>query len=125
MKRAIKTENAPAAIGPYSQAIQNGTVLYISGQLPINVQTGLLVEGIQAQAEQVLTNLEAILQSEGMTLANLVNTTIFLADIGDFAVVNEIYGRRIPPPFPARSTVQVARLPKDALIEIEAIAYYK
>ena len=125
MKLAIKTENAPAAIGPYSQAIQNGTVLYISGQLPINVQTGLLVEGIQAQAEQVLTNLEAILQSEGMTLANLVNTTIFLADIGDFAVVNEIYGRRIPPPFPARSTVQVARLPKDALIEIEAIAYYK
>lgn len=125
MKRAIKTTNAPAAIGPYSQAVQYGRELYISGQLPIELQSGLLTEGIVAQTEQVLANLEAILQSEGLTLANLLKTTIFISDMDDFAVVNEIYAKRIPAPFPARSTVQVARLPKDALIEIEAIAYYK
>ncbi len=125
MKRAIKTTNAPAAIGPYSQAVQYGRELYISGQLPIELQSGLLTEGIVAQTEQVLANLEAVLQSEGLTLANLLKTTIFISDMDDFAVVNEIYAKRIPAPFPARSTVQVARLPKDALIEIEAIAYYK
>lgn len=125
MKRVIETEYAPAAIGPYSQAVQIGETLYISGQLPIDLHSGQLAKGITAQTERVLGNLEAILQSEGLTLDNLLKTTIFLSDMDDFATVNEIYGKHIPAPYPARSTVQIARLPKDALIEIEAIAYYK
>lgn len=125
MKRVIETEYAPAAIGPYSQAVQIGKTLYISGQLPIDLHSGQLAKGITAQTEQVLGNLGAILQSEGLTLDNLLKTTIFLSNMDDFATVNEIYGKHIPAPYPARSTVQIARLPKDALIEIEAIAYYK
>lgn len=124
MKKAISTKLAPAAIGPYSQAMRMGERLFISGQLPINLESGLMVEGIASQTEQVLDNLEAILKSEGLTLANLLKTTVFLSDMDNFPVMNEIYSARIPAPYPARSTVQVARLPKDALIEIEAIAYY-
>ncbi len=124
MKKAISTKLAPAAIGPYSQAMRMGERLFISGQLPINLESGLMVEGIVNQTEQVFDNLEAILKSEGLTLANLLKTTVFLSDMDNFPVMNEIYSARVPAPYPARSTVQVARLPKDALIEIEAIAYY-
>lgn len=124
MKKAIKTELAPTAIGPYSQAMRMGERLFISGQLPINSESGLMVEGIVAQTEQVFDNLEAILKSEGLSLAHLLKTTVFLSDMDNFTNMNEIYSKRVPAPYPARSTVQVARLPKDALIEIEAIAYY-
>lgn len=124
MKKAISTKLAPAAIGPYSQAMRMRERLFISGQLPINLESGLMVEGIVSQTEQVFDNLEAILKSEGLTLANLLKTTVFLSDMDNFPVMNEIYSARVPAPYPARSTVQVARLPKDALIEIEAIAYY-
>jgi 2-iminobutanoate/2-iminopropanoate deaminase len=124
MKKAIKTELAPTAIGPYSQAMRMGERLFISGQLPIKPESGLMVEGIVAQTEQVFDNLEAILKSEGLSLAHLLKTTVFLSDMDNFTNMNEIYSKRVPAPYPARSTVQVAQLPKDALIEIEAIAYY-
>jgi 2-iminobutanoate/2-iminopropanoate deaminase len=119
---AIKTADAPAAIGPYSQAIAIDGLLFCSGQLGLDPATGNLVEGVEAQAERVMLNLRAVLDAAGATFADVVKTTIFLADIDDFAVVNAVYGRFMPDPPPARSTVQVAALPKGGRVEIEAIA---
>ena len=123
MKKEICTKNAPDAIGPYSQAVRAGDFLYVSGQVPIDPKTGAVVEGgIQAQAHQVFKNLEAVLSSAGCTFENVVKTTVFLTDLSDFAVVNEIYAQYFPAPCPARSCVQVAALPKGSKIEVELIA---
>ena len=123
MKQVIHTDSAPAAIGPYSQAIQIGDLLFVSGQVPIDPDTGAVVEGdIQAQARQSLNNVKAILNAAGTNMGAVVKTTVFLADMNDFAAMNEVYAQFFQEPFPARSAVQVARLPKDAKVEIEAIA---
>ena len=122
MKKQIQTELAPSAIGPYSQAIQVGTTLYISGQIPLDPQTGKMVPGgIENETKRALENLKAIVTAAGGTMQNIVKTTLLLADMNDFSVVNEIYGTYFQAPFPARATFQVARLPRDARIEIEAI----
>jgi 2-iminobutanoate/2-iminopropanoate deaminase len=121
-RQAIATSGAPAAIGPYSQAIATDGLLFCSGQLGLHPATGELVEGVEAQAERSLRNLAAVLDAAGLAWADVVKTTIFLADIADFATVNAVYGRFMPDPPPARSTVQVAALPKGGLVEIEAIA---
>lgn len=123
MKQVIHTDSAPAAIGPYSQAIQIGDLLFVSGQVPIDPSTGTIVEGdIKAQAQQSLNNLKAILNAAGTNMGAVVKTTVFLADMNDFAAMNEVYAQFFQEPFPARSAVQAARLPKDAKVEIEAIA---
>ena len=123
MKQVIHTDSAPAAIGPYSQAIQIGDLLFVSGQVPIDPSTGAIVEGdVKAQAQQSLNNLKAILNAAGTNMGAVVKTTVFLADMNDFAVMNEVYAQFFQEPFPARSAVQAARLPKDAKVEIEAIA---
>ena len=123
MKQVIHTDSAPAAIGPYSQAIQIGDLLFVSGQVPIDPDTGAVVEGdIRAQAQQSLNNLKAILNAAGTNMGAVVKTTVFLADMNDFAAMNEVYAQFFQEPFPARSAVQAARLPKDAKVEIEAIA---
>ena len=122
MKQPISTANAPAAIGPYSQGIAAGSTVYVSGQLPIDPATGAMPEGIQAQTAQALKNITNILAEQGMTLDNVVKTTVFLADLADFVPMNEVYGQFFSQPYPARSAVQVAKLPKDAPIEIESIA---
>ena len=123
MKQVIHTDSAPAAIGPYSQAIQIGDLLFVSGQVPIDPSTGAIVEGdVKAQAQQSLNNLKAILNAAGTNMGAVVKTTVFLADMNDFAAMNEVYAQFFQEPFPARSAVQVARLPKDATVEIEAIA---
>ena len=123
MKKAISTSNAPAAIGPYSQAIQAGNIVYASGQIPIDPATGSFVEGgIKEQTRQSLTNVNAILEEAGLTLANVVKTTVFLADIADFADMNSVYAEFFSEPYPARSAVAVKSLPKGALVEIEVVA---
>ena len=123
MKQVIHTDSAPAAIGPYSQAIQIGDLLFVSGQVPIDPSTGAIVEGdIKAQAQQSLNNLKAILNAAGTNMGAVVKTTVFLADMNDFAAMNEVYAQFFQEPFPARSAVQAARLPKDAKVEIEAVA---
>ncbi|MBR5019429.1 MAG: RidA family protein [Bacteroidales bacterium] len=124
MKQRINTDNAPAAIGPYSQAIDSGNgLVFVSGQLPIDPATGAFPEGgVQEQTRQSLTNAKAILEAAGLGLANVVKTTVFLADMGDFAAMNEIYAQFFSEPFPARSAVAVKTLPKGALVEIECIA---
>ena len=123
MKQVIHTDSAPAAIGPYSQAIQIGDLLFVSGQVPIDPSTGAIVEGdVKAQAQQSLNNLKAILNAAGTNMGAVVKTTVFLADMNDFAAMNEVYAQFFQEPFPARSAVQVGRLPKDVLVEIEAIA---
>ena len=123
MKR-INTPDAPAAIGPYSQAIDSGHgLVFVSGQLPIVPATGVFPEGgVQAQTRQSLINAEAILKAAGLSLANVVKTTVFLADMGDFAAMNGVYAQFFSAPFPARSAVAVKTLPKGALVEIECIA---
>ena len=121
-RKVISTSQAPAAIGPYSQAIRSGNLLFASGQLGLDPATGALVDGIEAQARQALTNLQAVLAAAGGSVANVVKTTIFLADMADFATVNAIYGEVFRHEPPARSTVQVAALPKGGLVEIEVIA---
>lgn len=121
-RRAVTTAGAPAAIGPYSQAIAVGDLLFCSGQLGLDPATGLLVDGVGAQAERAMKNLSAVLDAAGLSFADVVKTTIFLADIEDFGAVNAVYGRFVPDPPPARSTVQVAALPKGGRVEIEAIA---
>ncbi len=120
----INTSNAPAAIGPYSQAINSGAgLIFVSGQLPINPATGAFPEGgIQAQTRQSLINAKAILEAAGLGMAHVVKTTVFLADMGDFAAMNEIYAQFFSEPYPARSAVAVKTLPKGALVEIECIA---
>lgn len=121
-RQAISTGGAAAAIGPYSQAIRSGDMLFCSGQLGIDPATGELVDGVEGQAERALRNLRSVLDAAGLTFDDVVKTTIFLADIDDFAAVNAVYARFMPDPPPARSTVQVAALPKGGLVEIEAIA---
>ena len=119
---AIHTENAPAAIGPYSQAIQAGNTVYVSGQLPADPATGAFPEGIAAQTRQSLMNLKAILEAAGMTMNDVVKTTVLLSDISNFGEMNKVYAEFFEAPFPARAAFQVAALPKAALVEIEAIA---
>ena len=122
-KKVIQTEKAPKAIGPYSQAIQAGSFLFLSGQIPLDPKTGELVKGdIRQQTKQVLENLKGVLESEKLEMKDVVKVTIFLKDIGNFNQVNEVYATYFPSSPPARSTIQVAKLPRDAEIEIEAIA---
>jgi 2-iminobutanoate/2-iminopropanoate deaminase len=122
-KQAIVADKAPKALGPYSAAIRVGTFTYCSGQTPIDPATGELVEGcVGCQTRQVLTNLSAVLEADGLTLNDVVKTTVFLTDMADFAKMNGVYAEFFVEPFPARSTVAVAGLPKDARVEIEAIA---
>jgi 2-iminobutanoate/2-iminopropanoate deaminase len=121
-RQAVSSSNAPAAIGPYSQAIVADGTVYCAGQIGLDPATGGLAEGLEAQAERALRNLTAVLDAAGATLADVVKTTIFLADMGDFAAVNAIYATFMPDPPPARSTVAVSGLPKGAMVEIEAIA---
>ena len=123
MREIIKTEGAPAAIGPYSQAVRAGGFIFASGQIPLDPKTGVFVEGgVAEQTEQVMRNLQAVLEAAGSGLDRIVKTTVFLADMGDFAAMNEVYGRYFEENPPARATVQAARLPRDARVEIEAIA---
>ncbi len=121
--KAVFTPNAPAAIGPYSQAVAAGNTLYVSGQLPIDPATGAFAgEDIAAQTRQSLLNLQAILNANGMSMADVVKTTVLLADIGEFAAMNAVYAEFFAEPFPARAAFQVAALPKAARVEIEAVA---
>ena len=122
MKEILATSNAPAAIGPYSQGIRAGNMVFCSGQIPVNPATGFIPEGIQAQTRQAMENVLAVLSEAGATAENIVKTTVFLQDMNDFAAMNEVYATFFPGAAPARSAVQVARLPKDCPIEIEAIA---
>ena len=123
MKKVISTPKAPAAIGPYSQAIQVGNLIYTSGQIPIDPATGQLVEGgVKEQARQSLSNIQAILQEAGLTMASVVKTTVFMADMADFAEMNSVYAEFFTEPYPARSAVAVKTLPKNALVEIEVVA---
>jgi 2-iminobutanoate/2-iminopropanoate deaminase len=122
-KQPIHTTEAPAAIGPYSQAIRTGHTIFASGQIPIDPKTGSVVEGdITVQTRQVLNNLKAVLEAAGAGLPCVVKTTVFIRDMNDFARFNEVYAGFFAAPYPARSTVEVSRLPKDALVEIEAVA---
>jgi 2-iminobutanoate/2-iminopropanoate deaminase len=121
-RRAVSTTDAPPAGGPYSQAITTDDLVFCAGQLGIDPATGQLVDGVEAQAERALRNLQAVLDAAGCTFADVVKTTCFLADIGDFAAFNEVYVRFMSDPAPARSTFQVAALPRGGLVEIEAIA---
>jgi len=123
MKETVSTENAPGAIGPYSQAIKAGGMVFCSGQIPIDPLTGVFVsEVVSEQTEQVLKNLSEVLNAAGTSLGNVVKTTVFLADMDDFAEMNEVYGRFFSENKPARATVQAARLPRDARVEIDCIA---
>ena len=120
---AISTARAPAAIGPYSQAVEHGDFVFLSGQIGVDPASGTLVAGgTAAEAEQVFKNLEAVLAAAGLTFANVVRTTVYLLDLADFATVNDIYARHAREPYPARATVGVAALPKGARVEIDAIA---
>ena len=126
MKQAISSLDAPKAIGPYSQAVRAGQLLFVSGQVPLDPATGQIVSGdIAAQTRRVFDNLSAVLKAGGRSFADVVRTTVFLADMNDFAAVNEVYGTYFSEPYPARATVQVARLPKDARVEIDVIAMYE
>lgn len=122
-KKIINTESAPAAIGPYSQSVLAGNILFISGQLPINPETGKFAgNDIKSQTEQSLKNIESILEKAGCTMDNVVKTTVLLNDMGNFAKMNEVYAKFFTKDYPARAAYEVAKLPKDALVEIEAIA---
>ena len=126
MKQAVASQDAPKAIGPYSQAIRAGQLLFLSGQVPLDPATGQIVDGdIAAQTHRVFKNLGAVLAAGGRSFADVVRTTVFLADMNDFAAVNAVYGEYFTQPYPARATVQVARLPKDARVEIDLIASYE
>ncbi len=122
MKKVIATTNAPGAIGPYSQAIDAGAFVYASGQIPLNPVDGTIPEGIKAQTAQSLANVKAILEEAGLTMDNVVKTTVFLADMADFAAMNEVYAEVFSAPYPARSAVAVRELPKQVLVEIEVLA---
>ncbi|MCX5791695.1 MAG: RidA family protein [Elusimicrobia bacterium] len=123
MKKIISTTNAPAAIGPYSQAVEAGGLIFISGQLPIDPATGAMAPaGIKAQTEAVLKNIDGILKAEGLALENVLKTTVFMADLGQFAQMNEVYSKFFPANAPARATIEVKALPRAALVEIEAVA---
>ncbi len=124
MKKVIATEKAPAAIGPYSQGVRCGDMVFVSGQLPIDPATGVFAgEDIISQTRQSLTNIRAILESDGLTMANIVKTTVLLKNISDFGAMNEVYATFFEGACPARAAFEVAALPKDSLIEIEAVAY--
>lgn len=126
MREPLSTPNAPAAIGPYSQAIRAGDFLFVSGQIPLDPATGALIQGdIAAQTHRVLRNLAAILEAAGASFHHVVKTTVYLADMSEFAAMNEVYGTYFPAPAPARATVQAARLPRDVRVEIDLIAYLK
>ncbi len=123
MKNVISTDKAPAAIGPYSQAIEVNGMVYTSGVIPVNPATGELVEGDAAkQAEQAFINLEALLEAAGTSMKNVIKTVVFIKDMDEFGNINEVYAKFFPAPYPARSCVEVARLPKDVAIEVEAVA---
>ncbi len=122
MKRVISTETAPLAIGPYSQAIESDGLIFISGQLPLIPGEGVLATGIEAQARQSLTNIKSILESQGLTMANIIKTTIFVTNLADYKTVNDVYATFFTDAYPARSAIQVAALPLGAELEIEAIA---
>jgi len=123
MREAVSTPGAPAAIGPYGQAIRAGNLLFVSGQIPLDPATGAIVPGgVAEQADRVLRNLGAILEAAGASFERVVKTTVYLADMGEFAAMNEVYGRYFPAPAPARATIQAARLPRDVRVEIDLIA---
>ena len=125
MKQGVSSPDAPKAIGPYSQAVRAGQLLFVSGQVPLDPSTGQLVNGdIAAQTRRVFDNLGAVLKAGGRSFTDVVRTTVFLADMNDFAAMNEVYGQYFSEPYPARATVQVARLPKDARVEIDVIASF-
>ena len=123
MRKIIGTEKAPAAIGPYSQAVRAGNLLFCSGQIPLDPATGKMVSGgIEAQTERALKNLEAVLSAGGALFASVVKTTVYLADLADFPAMNAVYGKFFPKDPPARATIQAAKLPAGALVEIDAVA---
>jgi 2-iminobutanoate/2-iminopropanoate deaminase len=123
MRRAVSSSSAPEAIGPYSQAIRAGSFLFLSGQIPLDPATGKMVEGdIAAQTHRVFKNLQAVLEAGGASFDNVVRTTVYVADMNDFAAINDVYGTYFSAPAPARATIQAARLPKDARVEIDVIA---
>ncbi len=122
MKKAISTDKAPAAIGPYSQAIEVNGMVFTSGVIPVNPATGEIPEGVEAQAEQAFSNMAALLQAAGTSMEAVIKTTVFIKEMNDFGKINEIYAKYFTGTFPARSCVEVARLPKDVLLEVEAIA---
>ena len=123
MREAVSTSSAPAAIGPYSQAVRAGSLLFVSGQIPLDPATAVMVEGdITVQTHRVLRNLAGILEAAGTSFDRVVRTTVYLADMNDFAAMNEVYGTYFSSPAPARATIQAARLPKDARVEIDVIA---
>ncbi len=125
MKTIISTDKAPAAIGPYSQAVKTGNLVFTSGVIPVDPKSGIIPEGAVAQAEQAISNLKNLLAESGCSMADVIKTTVFIKNMDDFANINEVYAKYFEQPFPARSCVEVARLPKDVLIEIEAIGLIK
>ena len=125
MKKVISTDKAPAAIGPYSQAIEVGEMVYTSGVIPVVPSTGEIPNGSAAQAKQALTNLAGLLEAAGCSMADVVKTTVFIKEMNDFGTINEVYQTFFEGDYPARSCVEVARLPKDVLIEVEAVARKK
>lgn len=122
MKNVIKTDKAPSAIGPYSQAIEVNGMVFTSGVIPVNPATGEIPEGVEAQATQAIGNLMNLVEASGSSVEKIVKTTVFIKNMNDFGKINEVYASFFKEPFPARSCVEVARLPKDVLIEIEAVA---
>lgn len=125
MKQSINTDKAPQAIGPYSQGIRTGNLIFTSGQIPAGPESGTIADGIERQTRQAIENVKAVLEAAGAGLSDVVKTTVFIKDLSDFAKINEIYAEYFSEPYPARSCVEVARLPKDVLIEIEAVAEAK
>ena len=122
MKKVISTDKAPAAIGPYSQAIEVENMVYTSGIIPVDPATGEIPEGSVAQAEQAFTNMKNLLEAAGTSVDNVIKTTVFIKEMNDFGAINEVYAKYFTEPYPSRSCVEVARLPKDVMLEIEAIA---
>lgn len=122
MTKVVKTDKAPGAIGPYSQGIDIGNMIFFSGQIPLDPETGVMPESIEAQTRRALDNVKGLLESQGLTFKNVVKTTVFLDNIDDFTTMNGIYAEYFEEPYPARSAVEVAKLPKGALVEVEVIA---
>lgn len=122
MKKVISTDKAPAAIGPYSQAIEVNGMVFTSGVIPVDPATGQIPEGVEAQAQQAFSNMSALLEASGSDMSKVVKTTVFIKEMNDFAKINKIYAEYFAQPYPSRSCVEVARLPKDVLLEVEAIA---